>query len=264
MRWKNVLLADAHLPAQPPPPGVRQEADPQAASNARCRPATTSTRTSSRATTPGTSACAWCPTATSSRRSARASADGRHRHDRDLHRERDQARVGRASSRPTSSSPRPASTCSSSAAWSSPSTASRSTSPSKMAYKGMMLERRAQLRLHPRLHQRLLDAEGRPHLRVRLPPAQPHGRARLPHSACREITEPLASTEEPLLDFNSGYVLRALDQLPKQGSKEPWKLRQNYVLDIRSIRRGPIDDGAMRFSSPAPRGSESEPSLASA
>jgi cation diffusion facilitator CzcD-associated flavoprotein CzcO len=73
------------------------------------------------------------------------------------------------------------------------------------------------------------------------------------------------SVEElPLLDFTSGYVLRSLDQFPKQGSKEPWKLRQNYVLDIRTIRRGPIDDGAMRFSNPAPRGSKSEPSFASA
>jgi monooxygenase len=56
--------------------------------------------------------------------------------------------------------------------------------------------------------------------------------------------------ELPLLDFTSGYVLRSLDQFPKQGSKEPWKLRQNYVLDIRTIRRGPIEDGAMRFERP--------------
>ena len=54
--------------------------------------------------------------------------------------------------------------------------------------------------------------------------------------------------EQPLLDFTSGYVLRSLDQFPKQGSKEPWKLRQNYVFDLRSIRRGPVDDGTMRFS----------------
>ena len=62
-----------------------------------------------------------------------------------------------------------------------------------------------------------------------------------------EITDPTV-TEAPLLDFTSGYVLRSLDQFPKQGSKEPWKLRQNYVFDLRSIRRGPIDDGAMQFS----------------
>jgi len=63
-----------------------------------------------------------------------------------------------------------------------------------------------------------------------------------------EITDPTVE-EVPLLNLNSGYVLRSLDQFPKQGSKEPWKLRQNYVFDIRTIRRGPIDDGAMRFTS---------------
>jgi monooxygenase len=67
-----------------------------------------------------------------------------------------------------------------------------------------------------------------------------------------EITDPTV-TEAPLLDFTSGYVLRSLDQFPKQGSKEPWKLRQNYIFDLRSIRRGPIDDGAMQFSRAVPQ-----------
>jgi cation diffusion facilitator CzcD-associated flavoprotein CzcO len=67
-----------------------------------------------------------------------------------------------------------------------------------------------------------------------------------------EITDPTV-TEAPLLDFTSGYVLRSLDKFPKQGSKEPWKLRQNYIFDMRSIRRGPIDDGAMQFSSAVPQ-----------
>ena len=77
-------------------------------------------------------------------------------------------------------------------------------------------------------------------------------------------------TEQPLLDFTSGYVLRSLDQFPKRGSKEPWKLRQNYVFDIRTIRRGPIDDGAMRFdfarlgSEDACKPSDSSRSLSSA
>lgn len=66
-----------------------------------------------------------------------------------------------------------------------------------------------------------------------------------------EITDPTV-TEAPLLDFTSGYVLRSLDQFPKQGSKEPWKLRQNYVFDLRAIRRGALEDGAMQFSRPAP------------
>jgi monooxygenase len=54
-------------------------------------------------------------------------------------------------------------------------------------------------------------------------------------------------TEEPLLDFNSGYVLRSLAELPKQGSKEPWKLKQSYPFDLRKMRFGPLEDGAMRF-----------------
>jgi cation diffusion facilitator CzcD-associated flavoprotein CzcO len=55
-------------------------------------------------------------------------------------------------------------------------------------------------------------------------------------------------TQEPIMDFNSGYVLRAVDALPKQGSKEPWKLRQNYAIDLRSLRYGSLEDGAMTFS----------------
>jgi monooxygenase len=71
-------------------------------------------------------------------------------------------------------------------------------------------------------------------------------------------------TAEPVLDFNSGYVLRALEQLPKQGSKEPWKLRQNYPVDLRTLRHGRVDDGTMRFSNPAPRPQAETQALASA
>jgi monooxygenase len=60
-------------------------------------------------------------------------------------------------------------------------------------------------------------------------------------------------TPEPLLDFNSGYVLRSIEHLPKQGSKEPWKLRQNYPFDLRRLRHGEIEDGALRLSRRAPK-----------
>ena len=66
-----------------------------------------------------------------------------------------------------------------------------------------------------------------------------------------ELTDPAVSAE-PLLDFSSGYVLRSLGQFPSQGSKQPWRLRQNYLFDLRAIRRGEIDDGTMRFSNPVP------------
>jgi monooxygenase len=53
--------------------------------------------------------------------------------------------------------------------------------------------------------------------------------------------------ERPLMDFTPGYVLRALDELPKAGSKTPWKLKQNYFLDIRMIRQGRVDDEALHY-----------------
>ena len=52
--------------------------------------------------------------------------------------------------------------------------------------------------------------------------------------------------EEPVLDFTSGYVLRALHTLPKQGSKTPWRVHQNYVKDVAMLRFGRLDD-AMEF-----------------
>jgi cation diffusion facilitator CzcD-associated flavoprotein CzcO len=53
--------------------------------------------------------------------------------------------------------------------------------------------------------------------------------------------------EEPVLDFTSGYVLRALHTLPRQGSKTPWRLHQNYVKDLSMLRFGRVDDGTMEF-----------------
>jgi monooxygenase len=55
-------------------------------------------------------------------------------------------------------------------------------------------------------------------------------------------------TEVPWIDFSSGYVQRAIAQMPKQGSKRPWRLYQNYVLDIITLRLGRVDDGVMRYS----------------
>jgi monooxygenase len=54
--------------------------------------------------------------------------------------------------------------------------------------------------------------------------------------------------ERPLMDFTPGYVRRALDWLPKAGSRTPWRLKQNYLLDLRLIRQGRVDDEALQFS----------------
>jgi monooxygenase len=54
--------------------------------------------------------------------------------------------------------------------------------------------------------------------------------------------------ELPWLDFTSGYVQRALHQLPRQGAKKPWRLYQNYARDLMALRFGSVKDGAMQFS----------------
>jgi cation diffusion facilitator CzcD-associated flavoprotein CzcO len=51
----------------------------------------------------------------------------------------------------------------------------------------------------------------------------------------------------PLLDFSSGYVTRATDRLPKQGTEAPWRLHQNYLKDLIALGRQPVEDGAMEF-----------------
>jgi monooxygenase len=62
-----------------------------------------------------------------------------------------------------------------------------------------------------------------------------------------------AVDERPFMDFNPGYVARAFDQLPKQGSRTPWRLNQSYVRDVRLIRRGKVADEGLRFAKqPAP------------
>ncbi len=69
--------------------------------------------------------------------------------------------------------------------------------------------------------------------------------------------------EETFLDMSSGYIQRALAVMPKTGNKAPWKLYQNYTLDIKQLRHGAVDDGVMEFSNPTKhsRSSAAQPTL---
>ena len=53
--------------------------------------------------------------------------------------------------------------------------------------------------------------------------------------------------EEDIIDFTSGYIQRALEHLPKQGSRSPWKLYQNYVFDLLTLGFGHIKGRAIHF-----------------
>ena len=51
----------------------------------------------------------------------------------------------------------------------------------------------------------------------------------------------------PFLDFSSGYVQRAASVLPRQGDRRPWRVYQNYFMDMMTIRHGRIADGVLQF-----------------
>jgi hypothetical protein len=54
-------------------------------------------------------------------------------------------------------------------------------------------------------------------------------------------------TGQPFIDFSSGYIQRSIHEFPKQGSRAPWRLYQNYALDIVTLRFRAVDDGVLEF-----------------
>ena len=66
-------------------------------------------------------------------------------------------------------------------------------------------------------------------------------------TAVPELDDPAMPTE-PLLDLSSGYVRRALDQLPRRGTQGPWAVSMNYYDDVDRLRKSPIADPQLRLS----------------
>jgi cation diffusion facilitator CzcD-associated flavoprotein CzcO len=78
-----------------------------------------------------------------------------------------------------------------------------------------------------------------------------HMEARGHAVATPELNDPEVLPES-WMNLTSGYVQRSIHLFPKQGSKLPWKLYQNYALDLAMIGFGRIDDGALKFSRAEP------------
>ncbi|MEU6735858.1 NAD(P)/FAD-dependent oxidoreductase [Streptomyces physcomitrii] len=59
--------------------------------------------------------------------------------------------------------------------------------------------------------------------------------------------------------LNSGYIQRGDAVMPRQGTRAPWKILNNYYRDRRALSRSPIADPALRFGArpgAAPAGGE--------
>ena len=190
-------------------------------------------RTSARRTTRGTSGCAWSRTATCSRRSTNGSASivtdtietftetgirlesgERARGRRGRHRHRTEPRPARRD--PARRRRREVSL------------------PETMGYKGMMLSGVPNMAFAVGYTNASWTLKADLTCEYVCRAAAPHGRARLPRRRRRCNRDPSVEPE-PFIDFTSGYVMRAIDKFPKQGSKAPWRLHQNYARDILAI-----------------------------
>ena len=61
------------------------------------------------------------------------------------------------------------------------------------------------------------------------------------------------SQTRPLLDFSAGYVKRSVGDFPRQGAAAPWQLAMNPNLDRAVLRKGPVEDQALRFTRRRPQ-----------
>ena len=68
---------------------------------------------------------------------------------------------------------------------------------------------------------------------------------------CTPILKAPPQETAPWLDFSSGYVQRSIDLFPRQGTAAPWRLHQNYALDMADLRFARLEDGTMTFTNPA-------------
>jgi cation diffusion facilitator CzcD-associated flavoprotein CzcO len=64
---------------------------------------------------------------------------------------------------------------------------------------------------------------------------------------CMPVEEGDVGDTRPAMDLNSGYVQRAAGVLPRQGTRKPWRIYQNYLVDLLSLRFAPLQDRALRF-----------------
>lgn len=67
------------------------------------------------------------------------------------------------------------------------------------------------------------------------------------YDICRPEEPPAGGETRPALDLSSGYVQRAAAVLPRQGTRKPWRMVQNYLQDLLALRFGTLEDGALRW-----------------
>ncbi len=67
------------------------------------------------------------------------------------------------------------------------------------------------------------------------------------YDSCTPVNDSPSMPTRPFLDFGAGYVRRAVDRFPRQGTEGPWQVKMSYAQDLHVLRDGELDDGVLRF-----------------
>ena len=66
------------------------------------------------------------------------------------------------------------------------------------------------------------------------------------------VADDTSMGRRPMLDFEAGYILRSLGEFPQQGTSGPWTIEMDYWADHARLRKGAVEDPALRFSTAKP------------
>ena len=110
-------------------------------------------------------------------------------------------------------------------------------------------QRRAEPGVRRRLHERLVDAQGRAHLRARHAPAAPHAghRDAAVHAGQPRRVRVARAAARPVVGLRAPLG-RSLSQAGLEGAVAG--VHQSYLADYRSLKRSEVTDPAMAFTNP--------------
>ncbi len=72
------------------------------------------------------------------------------------------------------------------------------------------------------------------------------------YTSVMPVADDATINRRPMLDFPAGYILRAIDEFPQQGTSGPWTIEMDYWADHERLRKGGVQDPALRFSTASP------------
>jgi monooxygenase len=68
------------------------------------------------------------------------------------------------------------------------------------------------------------------------------------YNAVAPVVDETTLERRPMLDFQAGYIQRAVGMFPSQGTAGPWTVEMSYKADRARLQDSPVEDPALQFS----------------